>query len=166
LAPAGARLASHARLHREPWGLTPDSVSVELVTLENANGTTAGIASYGATLVRLGHGSPPADLVLGFDELAGYLAPQPLRRAAVLSHPSARRRMEVHTTSPGLQHYTGNRLDGSVRGRDGSYRRHHALCLETQRFPNAPNQPAFPSAVLDPGERFTATTEYRLFADR
>ena len=88
-----------------------------------------------------------------------------LRRAAVLSDPTTDRRMEVHTTSPGLQLYTGNMLDGSVRGRGGSYGRHRALCLETQRFPDAPNQPAFPSSVLDPGERFTALTEYRLSGD-
>ncbi|MGE0159930.1 MAG: aldose epimerase family protein [Gemmatimonadales bacterium] len=89
-----------------------------------------------------------------------------LRRAAVLTHPGTGRRVEVHTTSPGLQLYTGNRLDGTVRGRGGiAYRRHHALCLEAQRFPDAPNQPGFPSAALEPGDRFTAVTEYRLFGD-
>jgi len=346
-------------MHLEPWGVTPDGVAVDLVTLRNASGTIASVASYGATLVRLRYGSPPADVVLGFDELAGYLGPQPyigatvgryanriangefvldgvthrltrnegvhslhggvvgldkvvwevtstrdgavvlrhvsrdgdqgfpgtlsctvryeltdddilriaydattdrrtvlnltnhayfnlhgassndvldhrisidadaflpvtpaliptgeirrvdrtpfdlrpptslgdrlryaaandqirhaggfdhcfvlngpagtLRRAAVLDDPSTGRRMEIHTTSPGLQLYTGNKLDGTVRGRDGIvYRRHHALCLETQRFPDAPNQPAFPSAALDPGERFEAVTEYRFFGD-
>jgi aldose 1-epimerase len=86
-----------------------------------------------------------------------------LRRAAVLGDPTTGRCLEVHTTSPGLQLYTGNMLDGTLRGRDGiTYGRHHALCLETQRFPDAPNQPAFPSAVLEPGDRFTALTEYRL----
>jgi aldose 1-epimerase len=85
-----------------------------------------------------------------------------LRRAAVLAAPNGRR-MEVHTTSPGLQLYTGNMLDGTLVGRGGeTYGRHRALCLETQRFPDAPNQPGFPSAVLDPGDRFTAVTEYRL----
>jgi aldose 1-epimerase len=346
-------------MRREPWGFTPAGVAVDLVTLTNASGTTARVASYGATLVGLRHGSPPADVVLGFDELAGYLAEQPyigatvgryanriangefvldgvtrrltrndgahslhggaagldkvvwkvesasndavalrhvstdgdqgypgtlcctvryeltdndilrisygtttdrrtvvnltnhayfnlggaasrdildhrisidadaflpvtdgliptgeirpvdgtpfafreptsigdrlrraaandqirnaggfdhcfvlrgpegpLRRAAVLSDPSGSARMDVFTTSPGLQLYTGNMLDGTVRGRGGvPYGRHHALCLETQRFPNAPNQPAFPSAVLDPGERFAAVTEYRFFDD-
>jgi aldose 1-epimerase len=346
-------------MRREPWGVSPDGTAVELVTLTNGRGSTASIASYGATLVRLWHGSPPADVVLGFDELEGYLAAQPyigatvgryanriangefvldgvahrltrnegvqslhgglvgldkvdwnvvsaeaggvtlrhvspdgdqghpgtlvcavryeltdqdvlriaydattdrrtvvnltnhayfnlggvssrdildhrisidadaflpvtadsiptgeicrvdgtpfdlrqptsigdrlrdgaadeqirgaggfdhcfvvnghegtLRRAAMLSEPSTGRRMEVHTTSPALQLYTGNMLDGTVRGRGGiSYVRHHALCLETQRFPDAPNQPGFPSAVLEPSERFTAVTEYRLFED-
>ena len=362
-------------MRREPWGVTAEGVIAELITLTNRAGTTALVATYGATLVRLLHpsppGSPPADVVLGFDDLADYLAPQPylgatvgryanriangrfvldgtehrvtrnegvhslhggavgfdkvvwsvvtarddrvelryvspdgdqgfpgtlactvryelteddvlriayeaatdrrtivnltnhayfnlsqspengvssrtildhrlsidadrflpvtsdliptgeirpvdgtafdfrepatlghrlretsradgpsgeqlriaggfdhcfvlngregtLRRAAVLSDPASGRRMEVHTTSPGLQLYTGNMLDGTVRGRGGiAYGRHHALCLETQRFPDAPNQRGFPSAVLDPGDRFTAVTEYRLScADR
>ena len=337
--------------------MTADGLSVDLITLINAAGTVASVASYGATLVRLTHGSPPADIVLGFDELGGYVSRQPylgatigryanriangeltldgiryrltrnegahtlhggdvgldkvlwsighasddavtfqhvsrdgdqgfpgtlactvryeltdgdvlrisyeattdlrtvvnltnhaylnlagaesrtmmdhrlsidadaflpvdamliptgeirrvdgtpfdfrhpapigdqlrdgasdeqiriaggfdhcfvlkgaegtLRRAAVLSDPTTGRRMEVHTTSPGLQLYTGNRLDGTVRGRGNvAYGRHCALCLETQRLPDAPNQPGFPSAVLDPSRRFTALTEYRLF---
>jgi aldose 1-epimerase len=103
-------------------------------------------------------------LARGFDHcfvLSGHEGT--LRRAAVLSDPATGRGMEIHTTSPGLQLYTGNMLDGTVHGRVGiTYRRHHALCLETQRFPDAPSQPAFPSAVLDPGEQFTAVTEYRL----
>jgi aldose 1-epimerase len=346
-------------MRREPWGVTPDGVAVDLLTLSNASGTTASVASYGATLVRLRHGSPPTDVVLGFDDLTGYLGPQPylgatvgryanriangellldgvthrltrnegrhslhggrvgfdkivwdvlsadadgvtfrhvspdgdqgypgtltctvryeltdddvlrilhagttdrrtvvnltnhayfnlggptsrdildhvisidadaflpvtadlvptgeirrvegtpfdlrqptpvgdrlrrsaaddqiriaggfdhcfvvsghegtLRRVAVLSDRTTGRRMEVHTTSPGLQLYTGNMLDGTVHGRGGVvYGRHHALCLETQRFPDAPNQSAFPSAVLDPGERFARVTEYRLIED-
>jgi len=348
----------------EPWGVTREGAAVHLITLTNSSGTTASIATYGATLVRLAFGSPPVDVVLGFDDLAGYLSPHPylgatigrfanrianaefvldgvrhrltrneaahslhggavgfdkavwglvdarddavtlrhvsrdgdqgypgtltctvryeitgddvlrivyeattdrrtvvsptnhayfnlsldagatsgrgildhrlsidadaflpvtpdliptgealpvegtpfdfrrpvsigdqldagsladprcreqirnaggfdhcfvlnglegvLRRAAVLTDPATGRRLEVHTTSPGLQLYTGNRLDGTVRGRGGiGYGRHHALCLETQRFPDAPNQPGFPSAVLDPHDTFSAVTEYR-----
>ena len=350
---------THREPRREPWGSTAEGTAVELITLGNQRGTNASIATYGATLVRLVHGSPRADVVLGFDTLAGYLAPQPylgatvgryanriaqgelvldgvthrltrnegahtlhggtlgfdravwrvdeagrdavalvhvspdgdqgfpgtltctvryeltdadvlrmtyeaatdrrtvvnltnhayfnldgassrsildhrlsidadrflevtpeliptgemlpvegsvfdfrggasigdllreaaagrgwseqvriaggfdhcfvlsghegsLRRAAVLTGVGGRR-LEVHTTSPALQLYTGNMLDGTLRGRGGgAYERHQALCLETQRFPNAPNQPGFPSAVLEPGARFSAVTEYRL----
>jgi aldose 1-epimerase len=342
-------------MRREAWGTTADGAAVELVTLSNTNGTSASVATYGATLVRVRYGSPPADVVLGFDDLAGYLVPQPylgatvgryanriangefvldgvrhrltrnegvhslhggtvgfgavvwdlaradgdavtfrhvspdgdqgypgtlactvryqltdddvlrityqavtsrrtvvsltnhayfdlsggssdgilehrisidadaflpidetliptgeirrvdgtpfdlrrpvsigerlraasaneqigraggfdhcfvvngpegmLRRAAVLSDPSTERRMEVHTTCPGLQLYTGNMLDGTLGGRGRStYGRHRALCLETQRFPDAPNRPSFPSPVLDPGQSYEAVTEYR-----
>ena len=70
-------------MRREPWGVASDGAVVELITLVNARGTIASIATYGATLVRLVHGSPPADVVLGFDSLAGYLAPQPYLGATV-----------------------------------------------------------------------------------
>ena len=62
---------------RERWGATGEGVGVELLTLRNLKGTAATVATYGATLVRLQHGSPPTDLVLGFDRLGGYLSSQP-----------------------------------------------------------------------------------------
>ena len=68
--------------------------------------------------------------------------------AARLRHPASGREMEVHTTEPGLQLYTGNHLD------------HRAVCLETQHFPDAVNHPGFPSVVLRPGERFESTTVF------
>jgi aldose 1-epimerase len=67
--------------------------------------------------------------------------------------------MTVLTTEPGLQLYSGNQLDGSHRGKSGKpYGRHAGLCLETQHFPDAPNRPEFPSAVLRPGRTFRSTT--------
>jgi aldose 1-epimerase len=70
--------------------------------------------------------------------------------------------MEVLTTQPGIQFYAGNFLDGSLTGKGGKvYRQHYALCLETQHFPDSPNQPAFPIVVLRPGERFESETVYR-----
>ncbi|RAG81431.1 galactose-1-epimerase [Streptacidiphilus pinicola] len=85
-----------------------------------------------------------------------------LRRAARLHEPGSGRRMEVWTTEPGLQVYTGNALDGSLRGPDGKrHERHAALCLETQQFPDAPNRPDFPDPVLRPGAVRRSTTEFR-----
>jgi aldose 1-epimerase len=70
--------------------------------------------------------------------------------------------MEVLTTEPGVQLYTGNFLDGTRRGPSGRlYCQSAGLCLETQHFPDSPNKPAFPSAVLRPGETFASTTIYR-----
>ena len=84
------------------------------------------------------------------------------RRAARLIDPVSGRVMELHTTCPGLQLYTGNQLTGTIVGKAGRrYRRHDALCLEPQRFPNAPNVPWFPAAVLRAGERYRSATEYR-----
>ena len=69
--------------------------------------------------------------------------------------------METRSTEPGVQFYTSNYFDGSVTGKGGVvYRQHHALCLETQHFPDAVNQPAFASCVRKAGETFRMTTEY------
>lgn len=76
-----------------------------------------------------------------------------IRRAALVTDPKSGRVMEVSTDQPGVQCYVGNFLDGSVTGKGGvAYPRRSAFCLETQNFPDAPNQPDFPSPVLRPGE--------------
>ena len=63
--------------------------------------------------------------------------------------------MEIHTTQPGVQFYNGNFLDGSITGKGGKvYVKHYGFCLETQHFPDSPNQPNFPSTVLRPGEEY------------
>jgi aldose 1-epimerase len=70
--------------------------------------------------------------------------------------------MEVWTTEPGVQFYTGNFLDGTAIGKGGkAYGYRTGLCLETQHFPDSPNKPAFPTTVLRPGEKFTSTTVYK-----
>ncbi len=85
-----------------------------------------------------------------------------LRLAARVSEPVSRRVMEVFTTEPGLQLYTGNGLDGSLVGKGGAaYRMHGGFCLETQAFPDSPNQPRFPSTRLAPGETYASRTIYR-----
>ncbi len=81
--------------------------------------------------------------------------------AARVLDPASGRVMEVSTDQPGVQFYTGNFLDGSVTGKDGkSYPRRSALCLETQHFPDSPNQPSFPPVVLHPGDHFQSTTVF------
>jgi aldose 1-epimerase len=85
-----------------------------------------------------------------------------LSLAARVFEPGAGRVMEVHTTEPGVQLYTGNFLDGSIAGKGGRvYGRRCALCLETQHFPDSPNQPKFPTTVLRPGDEYRTTTIYR-----
>lgn len=82
--------------------------------------------------------------------------------AATLYSPTSGREMQVFTTEPGLQFYSGNFLDGSLQGPDGTpYVQHAALCLETQHFPNSPNEPDFPSTILEPGETYETTTIYQ-----
>ncbi len=84
-----------------------------------------------------------------------------LVHAATAYDPRSGRTMEVWTTEPGLQFYTGNFLDGTITGKGGRrYARHAAFCLETHHYPDSPNHPAFPSTVLRPGERFQSRTIY------
>ena len=85
-----------------------------------------------------------------------------LVHAGRLEDPASGRVMNVLTTMPGLQVYSSNSLDGSLRGYGGRrYRQTDAICFETQQFPDAPNHPEFPSAVLRPGETFRSTTIYQ-----
>ncbi len=82
--------------------------------------------------------------------------------AAQVTEPVSGRTMEVLTTEPGLQFYSGNFLDGTIAGAGGGlYRQGDGLALETQHYPDSPNRPAFPSTVLRPGETYRSTTEYR-----
>ena len=76
--------------------------------------------------------------------------------AATLVHDGSGRRMDVYTTAPAIQVYTGNFLTGSMTGKEGRpYQKHAGVCMETQVHPNSPNEPAFPSCVLRPGERYS-----------
>jgi aldose 1-epimerase len=83
-------------------------------------------------------------------------------KVAELYDEQSGRFMEVFTTEPGMQFYSGNFLNGSIVGEKGLvYQKHHGLCLETQHFPDAPNQPDFPSIILRPGETYKQFTVYR-----
>jgi aldose 1-epimerase len=85
-----------------------------------------------------------------------------LALAARVYEPTSGRVMEVYTTEPGLQFYSGNFLDGSITGKGGQvYNKRFGFCLETQHFPDSPNKPAFPSTVLRAGERYHRTAIYR-----
>ncbi len=86
-----------------------------------------------------------------------------LELIASLYHPGNGRLMEVYTTEPGVQFYSGNFLDGRLTNTNGGqkYVQHAALCLETQHYPDSPNQPAFPNTVLKPGEKYTHTSVYK-----
>jgi aldose 1-epimerase len=86
--------------------------------------------------------------------------------AARVREPGSGRAMEVFTTEPGIQFYTGNFLDGSLVGTGGNiYRQSDGFSLETQHFPDSPNHQGFPSTVLRPGQEFTSTTVYRFLVE-
>jgi aldose 1-epimerase len=99
---------------------------------------------------------------MGYDHnFAVNGTPGELRRAALVSEPTSGRTLEVLTTQPGVQFYTGNMLP-SLTGKGGQeYNRRFGFCLETQHFPDAPNQPAFLTSVLEPGNRYQETTVWK-----
>lgn len=85
-----------------------------------------------------------------------------LTLAARVRESTSGRVLEVLTTEPGVQFYTGNFLDGTLTGKDGAvYERRTGFCLETQHFPDSPNQPDFPSTILRPGEEYRSSTVFR-----
>ena len=82
--------------------------------------------------------------------------------AARVVEPNSGRVMEVFTTEPGIQFYTGNFLDGKDIGKNSAvYKKHAGFCLETQHFPDSVNQKDFPSVILKPGDTYTQTTTYK-----
>jgi aldose 1-epimerase len=85
-----------------------------------------------------------------------------LSEAAEVYDPTTGRVLQVLTTEPGVQFYSANFLDGSIKGKGGvAYPRNAALCLETQHFPDSPNHPAFPTTTLNPGSEFHSVTVFR-----
>jgi aldose 1-epimerase len=86
-----------------------------------------------------------------------------LEKVASLYESNSGRVMDVFTTQPGIQFYSGNFLDGTLTNtkKGQKYVKHAALCLETQHFPDSPNEPAFPGTILKPGETYKQTTEYK-----
>jgi galactose mutarotase-like enzyme len=161
-------------IRKTKFGNTADGRAVDLYECRNRRGAVLKMINYGATIGR--HGNRIArgrfaldgkDYILatnggdrGFDhcyELRGQDGS--LALAARLRDPQTGRSMEVHTTEPGIQFYTGNFLDGEET--NCGYPRHAAVCLETQHYPDSPNQPNFPSVRLEPGETWRSKTVYR-----
>jgi aldose 1-epimerase len=90
-------------------------------------------------------------------------SPSGMALAAVVTDPGSGRSLEVRTTQPGVQFYTGNFMDGKPAAAGGSVYAHRTgLCLETQHFPDSPNQPKFPSTILRPGQRYVQKTIFSL----
>jgi len=90
-----------------------------------------------------------------------------LSLAARVTEPTTGRVLEVLTTEPGVQFYSGNFLDGTITGKGGKvYNKRYGFCLETQHYPDSPNQPNFPSTTLKPGGHYNTTTVYRFTTDK
>jgi aldose 1-epimerase len=101
----------------------------------------------------------------GYDHNFVLIKGKRLSLAAIVNEPTTGRVMQVLTTEPGMQFYSGNFLDGSITGKDSKvYQRRYGFCLEAQHYPDSPNEPKFPSVVLNPGQRYTQTTIYKFSA--
>ncbi|MEX0363430.1 MAG: aldose epimerase family protein [Allomuricauda sp.] len=143
-----------------------DSTLIPLGTIDSVAGTPLDFTTakpigqdVDADVEQLRHGG-------GFDH--NYvLNPSPKNKdgftfAARVTEPESGRVMEVYTNEPGMQFYSGNFMDGSVHGKNGEpYVYRGAICLETQHYPDSPNQPNFPSTVLEPGQTYTSACVYK-----
>lgn len=97
----------------------------------------------------------------GYDHNYVLAEGEGLKLASKLADPESGRFMEIYTTEPGIQFYSGNFLDGTLSKGDNVYNIHTGLCLETQHYPDSPNQPNFPSTILEPGDAFESITVMR-----
>ena len=143
-------------------------VTTELVptgSVEPVSGTPFDFRAPWPIAERIRHGNEQLRLGRGYDHNFVLRKPRDgssFARAARLEEPTSGRAMEVWTTEPGLDVYTGNFLDGSIVGAGGrSYRQGDAIALEPEHFADSPNQPEFPSVELRPGELYRSRTEYR-----
>ena len=109
--------------------------------------------------------NPQIQLTNGYDHC--WVLENSAAIAAKVLHPGTGRILEIETNMPGIQFYTGNMLDGSLTGRYGRrFSKHSALALETEFFPDAPNQPNFPSTILKPGEVWEHFTKWKFSVNR
>ena len=141
-----------------------DATLIPTGEIRSVKGTPLDFASATAIGSRIGQDDEQLKLGHGYDHnfvLDGGTEGAPVLAAQVYE-PSSGRVMEVWTTQPGVQFYSGNFLDDTIRGKSGStYRRRAAFCLETQHFPDSPNKPNFPSTILKPGSQFKSSTAYK-----
>lgn len=153
----GHRLQVHARLY------TPsDALLLPTGAIVAVDGTPFDFRTVATIGERIADPHPQMIAGRGYD--VNYVVDRTgpgLARAAFVHEPRSGRTLTVETTEPGIQLYTGNGLDGTIRGPGGRpYRRYGGFCLEPHKYPDSPNRPEFPSAVLRPGETYRSETRY------
>ncbi len=143
-----------------------DETAIPTGVLQNVQGTPFDFTKATAIGARINQADEQIKFGKGYDHnfvLDGKAGV--LRQAAKVYEPTTGRVLEILTTEPGIQFYTGNYLDGTLTGKDGkTYQHRYGFCLETQHFPDSPNQPKFPSVVLRPGKPYRTTTVLKFSA--
>jgi aldose 1-epimerase len=130
--------------------------------IDAVSGTPFDFTQATAIGSRISQDNEQLKLANGYDQNFALDHPGDLSQvAARVEDPKSGRVLEVFTDQPGIQFYTGNFLDGTVKGVGGTYGFRTAVCLETQHYPDSPNHSTFPSAVLKPGNKFQTTTIYK-----
>ena len=161
-AAVGATVADHEITVDADAFLPVSEALTQLGERRSVRGTPFDFRSGARLGERLAAPDAQTRLAGGFDHTFALRAPSTFRRAAVLRHPASGRVLQVATNQPGLQLYTGNTLHQASRW---GHPRHGAVCLETQQFPDAPNQPTYPDAILRPGQAFHARTTFVFSVD-
>ena len=151
-------------LARQPFHSRWDAALIPTGELRPVAGTPFDFREATAVGARIEQDDEQLKLGHGYDHnwvLDAGLKDKP-SLAATLYEPTTGRVLEVSTTEPGIQVYTGNFLDGTAHGKGGvNYERRTAICLETQHFPDSPNHPDFPTTTLKPGRKFHSLSVYK-----
>lgn len=159
--PANTTILDHKMTARADYYTPVDTTLIPTGELKAVKGTPFDFTvpeKIGARIAQVG-GNPG-----GYDHnLVLNRTDSSLQLVVTVTDSVSGRKLEVFTTQPGVQFYTGNFLNGTVKGSDGKpFNKNCAFCLETQHFPDSPNQPKFPTTLLKPGEKYHSVTKYRL----
>lgn len=157
---AGNILDHQVTIHADRF--TPgDSKLIPTGELRDVSGTPFDLRSPQAIGKRIDEDNEQLKAAWGYDHNF-VINGEGLRLAATVMDPESGRKLDVLTTQPGVQFYTGNHLDGSAVGKGGvAYKYRYGFCLETQHFPDSPNKPEFPSTELNAGQPFHEVTIFR-----
>ena len=161
---SGDILKHQLMIAADKW-IPTDDTSIPTGELAPVKGTAMDFTEPHAIGERIGELKKPPHTTKGYDHcfvLRGQHGK--LELAAKVQDPASGRTMEVYTTEPGIQLYCGNFLDGSAAG--NNYKQHEAFCLETQHYPDSPNQPSFPSTVLKPGATYHSQTVHKFGVEK
>ncbi len=163
---ANQKIMDHQLMIDAPQYLPVDKTLIPTSELKSVSGTPFDFNTLTSIGSRINQDDEQLKFGLGYDHcwILNQYDGKTLRKVAELYEPKSGRALEVSTTEPGLQFYSGNFLDGTLIGKDGiAYKHRSGLCLETQHFPDSPNKPLFPTVVLNHGENYSTTTVYKFF---